>query len=374
MIVFLIMFVLVCLYQVQVKPKPGDKFITDYMSMDKTNAVKGIFIVLVFISHFDGYARFVHPWDISFNETFSLIGQRMVTMFLFYSGYGVMESIRKKGQAYVNKIPLTRVLGTYFRFDIALIFFIAIKYMIDIHTRLGLKHFLLSLIAWDSIGNSNWYIFVIVVCYLFTFIAFEICRDKWNYKLSILLVTIFTVAYVLIMLHFAVEYRDGVINKHGSRWYNTIICYPLGMIFSNARGSIEKFVNKHFLIWLVFFASAVALERLTYYHYKDYEDPYTRFWIYSAAIIIFVAAIVLFTMRVSLNNFILRFLGKHLFGIYIMMRIPMIFFKEIINISNHTYIYFTVCAVCTIPLAYMLDTYTGKAWKYLTSGKKRKEA
>ena len=38
--------------------------------------------------------------------------QLMVTMFLFYSGYGVMESIKRKGDDYIKSFPKKRILTT----------------------------------------------------------------------------------------------------------------------------------------------------------------------------------------------------------------------------------------------------------------------
>ena len=50
MFVFFGLFVLLCLYKVQLKPTDGQKYMTDYMSVDKTMSIKGIFILLVFFS------------------------------------------------------------------------------------------------------------------------------------------------------------------------------------------------------------------------------------------------------------------------------------------------------------------------------------
>ena len=47
-------------------------------------------------------------------------------MFLFYSGYGVMESIRKKGEAYVVAMPRHRVAGTLINFDVAVLIFLVV--------------------------------------------------------------------------------------------------------------------------------------------------------------------------------------------------------------------------------------------------------
>ena len=100
------------------------------MSVDKTMSIKGIFIIMVFFSHFHSYVTFTSPMDIAYLNVFKNIGQCMVTLFMFYSGYGVMESIGKKGIPYVNKIPLTRVVGTYFRFDIAIVVFAVVQLIV----------------------------------------------------------------------------------------------------------------------------------------------------------------------------------------------------------------------------------------------------
>ena len=47
----------------------------------------------------------------------------MVTMFLFYSGYGVFESIKKKKEKYINTIPKRRFLKTLINFAIFYIFY-----------------------------------------------------------------------------------------------------------------------------------------------------------------------------------------------------------------------------------------------------------
>ena len=96
MIVFIAVLAVICVWGIQLKPAGGQEYITDYMSVDKTMAIKGIFILIVFVSHFNSYADFTSAADIKYFQEFSKIGQRMVTLFLFYSGYGVMESVKKK--------------------------------------------------------------------------------------------------------------------------------------------------------------------------------------------------------------------------------------------------------------------------------------
>lgn len=42
-------------------------------------------------------------------------------VFLFYSGYGIMESIKNKGEKYISTVPKKRILNVLVNFDIAVL-------------------------------------------------------------------------------------------------------------------------------------------------------------------------------------------------------------------------------------------------------------
>lgn len=87
-----------------------------------------------------------------------------------------MESIFKKGQAYVESFPRRRLLPTLLNFDVAVAAFLLLNVV------LGIKHskhdIILAFTGWTSLGNSNWYIFVILLCYLCTYIGFYLVYHK----------------------------------------------------------------------------------------------------------------------------------------------------------------------------------------------------
>lgn len=355
MIIFIAIFVFICLWQIQLRPARNDNYIADYMSIDKTMAIKGIFILLVFFSHFNSYVDFTSATDIAYYNVYKQIGQRMVTLFMFYSGYGVMEAISKKKMSYIHKIPVTRVVGTLFRFDIAVLCYIILNIIINKGTsQITARRVILSLIGWESIGNSNWYIFAILVCYVATFIGFEIFRDKMKYIPSAVTVTVIILAYVA-LLHFK--------ELNATRFYNTVLCYPLGIFYSMYRDKFEKLIAKSSTLWAVLFVGSVIAAKVTYDHRSD------RFFVYEISMFFFVAAVVLFTMQFSLNNKILRFCGQHLFGIYIMQRIPMIVFKKLGLADFNIYVYFIVCLAATILIAYLFEKYVGKLWSLISKPK-----
>lgn len=97
----------------------------DYMSKRMTNSIKGIFICLVFLSHISKCADFSHPiLDRPYRIFQGVTGQCIVTLFLFYSGFGIMESVKKGGVAYIRKLPIQRLLKTLLLFDSAVLIFL----------------------------------------------------------------------------------------------------------------------------------------------------------------------------------------------------------------------------------------------------------
>ena len=165
----------------------------NYLDKDTCNAIKGVFICIVFLRHIypymaeNGYA-FPSFLDKSFLIIDTHIGQLLVVMFLFYSGYGVMESIKKKGIPYIKSFPYKRIFVTWINFVVALLFFFLIDLLLE--RPITIKQTLLSLVCWDSLGNSNWYFFAILSCYIFTYLAFRYIKSSRISPESVVLIAL----------------------------------------------------------------------------------------------------------------------------------------------------------------------------------------
>lgn len=331
MIIFFLVFVLCCLYKFNIK-KCVSGFSEDYMSVEKTTCIKGIFIVIVFFSHFLTYVKLSSPSDMAFNSVFSHIGQRMVAMFMFYSGYGIAESVRKKGMSYVYKMPKNRLLRVLAEFDFAVIIFLAVQLALGKHYTW--KKILLSFVAWDAVGNSNWYIFAVLVMYALTFVSFMIfgAKEKPSYILCTALTVIFITAF-------------AVTKVKEPYWYNTMICYIFGMWFSLLRPYTEKHLMKSTSVYFTFFFIIGALTVIT----LKFADRNLIF--YEINMLLFTAFVLIMTMRFTFCNRILLFLGKNLFPIYILQRLPMLVFSHFGLNEYNIYIYFVVCFAVTAALA-----------------------
>ena len=335
---FLIMYIGLCLYGLKIGKESNSK----YLSREQTSSVKGIFILLVFLSHFNSYVTFSGTPNWYYIHAIAFFGQTMVTMFLFYSGYGVMESIKRKGENYVNAIPKKRVLGTLIRFDCAVLCFLIIGYLLG--NVYDIKKVLYSLIGWDSVGNSNWYIFVIVLLYIMTYISFKFLNKK-NHIVPILGVIVLTLVWAILC------YKTNI---RTLMWYDTALCYAFGMLWSIYKEKIEA-IMKNNVVWLLSLLGSVCF----FFWLRTTQS------IYSALIVnlVFVVIVVIFTMRVQVGNKILQRAGECLFEIYILQRIPMMLFKDFGLHEFNVYVYFVCCVIATLLLIKPFKYFSEKVLK-----------
>ena len=142
--------------------------------------------------------------------------------------------------------------------------------------------------------------------------------------------------------------------KRSSWCYDTIILFSAGMIFSLSRPFIEKILAKSRLVYPVA-AVAVVAAYLFFYKKRSAGIEFYSMWA-----ILFMALVVLFTMKVKIGNPVLSFFGSHVFSIYILQRIPMIIFSKLGLASANKYLFVVLCFSATVMLAVIFDKLTDK--------------
>lgn len=324
-----------------------DGFFEDYISYRNIQPMKGIFILLVFISHFVQYMTLKGPWDVSYFEVRRFLGQLVVVPFLFYSGYGVAESVGKKGRQYVTAMPKNRILKVLFQFDLVVIVY-AIQRRVLVND-VGMKRFLLALIGWESVGNSNWYIFAVVCLYLITWLAYLLfSRNKYAAAAA---VTVLSVAYMVIL--------KPVRDPH---WYNTILAYSAGIWYSSYREKLEKILFSSEWIYGLCLAGVIAG-----IHYL--RPHWSSLIIYETVSVLFALACVLISMKVQITNRFLHYCGEHLFSLFILQRLPMIALNNS-PVEKEPMVYFALCFVLTLLMSAAFDKFTPWLWNTLFGKKK----
>ena len=187
----------------------------DFLSQQYSTPIKGIFTVLILYSHIRGYITMTDSWaNISYNAVLDHFGQLIVAIFFFYSGFGIWESFKRKPD-YVNSFFKKRFLKTLLHFDIAVAIFILVQLLVPI--TYTTKQYFLCWIGWESVGNSNWFIFVILALYIIALISMRLQKSFGRGgMLSIGLMT----AALWIWLR--------ILMDQPSWWVDTMAAFPLG--------------------------------------------------------------------------------------------------------------------------------------------------
>ena len=340
MVIFFLVYIVVCFWGAKLHRGLN----RDYLSVDNTQAVKGVFILLVFFSHFNSYASYERDFDLIYKNTVTSFRQTMVTLFLFYSGYGVMESINKKGLDYLKEFPVKRILSTLFKFVCAVTLFFLIGTFVTAE-KYTIPRVLLSLIGWESLGNSNWYIFVILVLYLISYAAFRFLIQK-NRVIPLMISLAAVVALI---------WLNEAYNVKPDYWIDTALCYVAGMLYAQYRKPVEAAVNKHGLIYC-------AVTVLVYLAFAFLKKHMGNIVALIGVNLCFAGFVVLLSMRITVKNKILVWCGKNLFELYILQRIPMILFKQTGLAEWNVYLYFVACFAVTLILVRPFKYVTDKLW------------
>lgn len=326
------------------------------LSRSVTDSVKGVFIILVFLSHFAGYVTYVAPIDKAGKSISAWLGQLIVTCFLFYSGYGVCEAIQKRGAAYVFPFPKNRIGKTLLHFDVAVLLFLVVRLCLG--KTFSLKNILLSLVAWESLGNSNWYIFAVLMLYLITWLAFLLVQK--HHKYAAVLVTVLTVGYIVVLR--AVRPRD-------TWWFDTVLCYPLGMWVSLLRRDLLRWLTKSNAVYGVSVLGLLAAFLATH-HLRSAIGGEAWLPLQIANGMLFCLLLTAVFLKVKVGNRLLEWCGQYTFELFILQRIPMLIFKAMGIAEWNIYIFFVLSLGATVGLAFGFRYCTDRLDRLLFAKKK----
>ena len=335
MIIFIILLFGIMLWKVKARPVGFDP---DYMNRDSSEAAKGILAVLIMLAHMRFYITLSDsPVDTLYTKIILFVGQSMVSLFFFYSGYGILTSYSKK-KNYLDSFINNRVFRILLHFDLAVILYWLMSFIID-GKPVSFNNLALAFLGLKSLGNSCWYAFVIILMYLFAYFALRLCRKRrW-------LATAVVTALIII---FAIYARYSKFEPH---WYDTAFCFPLGMVYAILKDKIDAFMMKRNFIYYPIAVISVALYVVSSICYR------TSFDIYLAVFknLMAVVAWCFVTMKISFNNKVLRWLGAHSFSIYMAHRIPMIVLGKLLPGDFNYILYSAISFAIAIALAFLLE-------------------
>lgn len=304
-----------------------------YLSKESCNTVKGVFILLIFASHFaNSYGRgYTNIFDTTYWEFRMALGQGVVAHFLFYSGYGVMLSTAKKGKNYIKEFPRKRILKTLLVYDCSQLIFLIFQLWAGNHY--DIKQFVLSFLAWSSFGNDNWYVFVIIGLYS---ISWLVLKNERTDKVGAFKITVGTLAFTL----FLICAKPGA-----TYWYNTTLCYALGAWYFVYQSDIEKVLKKDIFYFL-------CVGAITALYLLAHKFWYKNLAVYMLTMLLFTLVIVFATMKFQIKNRFLAYCGNHLQGLFLLHRLPMRFLERYSFFTDNLYVFFASSVVMTFILEF----------------------
>lgn len=342
MIFVLLIFVLFCFITANYKNPFSKEYQTDFLSRESTSMINGIFVFLVFLAHFSQYIDDWWKYDSLFTKFFNLLGECVVCSFLFYSGYGMMEQIKRDKNLYLHKLMIKRLPSLWMKFSICVLLYVILAFIKK--TDLIVGKVVLSFFGLSSVGNSAWYIFYMLFAYIAIYLSFRFIK---NSKISLAILFLIFIIYTGIIYH---------VKFDSPAYYLVSFVLPFGILFSIFKEKFLVIFENHYI---VAFLLSILLYVFTFIgrHYLRLGG-----WSYSFTAIAFTVVLILFTFKVQFKNKIIQYLGKHIFEIFILQRIPMIALKPLYilwgEVQPYSYlIYFMLCLGCTLILTYIMQLF-----------------
>lgn len=335
----LIYFLLCLLSIINVDIKGQNSFYYDYMELDSANYVKGIFVWMIFFRHFIGYFKRKDILNKISLLIIDSLDQNVVSLFLFYSGYGINESYKKKGITYIKNLP-KKSLILFIKSQIAILFFLLNNILLGIKT--SLKRYFLAIIFKEGIGNSYWFNFTIILLYLYSFFSFILIKN--NNFFSIIFINI--ICYFHIILVFKYYHRNIIYSV------DTIICFNIGLYYSLFKFYIDKFIMNND----IYYFGNLLLFILAYYNFYIAKREHIYNIILKNGAFTLIS--IIFTMKIKLKNEFLNLLSNHSFSIYLFQRLVMLHILKKGYFENHIFIKFIFEFLLVIFIAIIFDKYT----------------
>lgn len=329
--------------------KPEDRS-SVYLEKVSTFPVRGIFIILIVMA---SYMSTLGPgalndFDRPLYNLFGLYGygQLLYAPLFFYSGYGIFQKFITKGKKYAQHIPLQQILRHYLSFFIVWIIFVIIN--LAYKSNYSLEVYLKSSIGLDTIGNSAWYVMVMLIMYFISFISFRVADKK---------------TAVVINLVGAIFVAFGM-RALGSPSYvtNPLFVYFFGIWYAYLKDRIDAKVEKRPYLRYVTLLGSAAL--FVGFHFYYLNVPYTenKELLLIIPMLLICIFIVSFTSIFKIRSKILHFFGANAFWIYLLHLLPILLFKRISFITEYKYVYFAVSFVVTIGLAFVMNKVFNYFW------------
>ena len=366
------------------------KWNEEYTSLEQTKALQGITALGIALHHMA--QKTCAPWHASQYRVHGLdvfvpIGYLFVAVFLFCSGLGLYRSLHLK-QDYLKGFFRRRILPIIIAFYLSEFIYTGIRLLMG--ERMKWTEILWYLSGLHMANFNAWYVIVIPFFYLVFWAAFRVCKKHEGP--AIFWVFVFTLGYTV--LGAFIDHQDDWWMR-GEWWYNSIMLFPIGLLFGRFEKPVTRFFRKGYWFWLLLafagifllFQQSEWLNNTVWGYYGEYGDRLKvqhrllsacGQWVVS---LFYVAFCFLLMMKVKIGNKAVAWLGSVTLEFYLMHGVFVELFgfgfldisKSLIYIRNVP-VYIAVVLACSVVATLVFRWLLRLITDPLTGRKKQLEA
>ena len=268
-------------------------------------------------------------------------GQNIVSLFLFYSGYGINESFKKKGNIYIKTLPIKSAIF-FIKYQIVLIIYYVFN---NIHLKANISFlgYIKAAIFQRGIGNSYWFAFTIIVLYIYSFFSFILIKKKNNF-VGIIIISIICYFHMIILYKYY--------HRKQKVFVETIICFVFGFYYSFFKLYSDSIIMKNDIIYYLIMIYSI------FCYYKYFIIKHKNILNFSIKNFILNFILVLITMKIQFKNEFLNLLSCHSYSIYLLQRLVMTYINRKGFFKNNGIIIFFFEFLLVILMSNIFDKYT----------------
>ena len=296
---------------------------------------------------------------------FNSIGILFTSLFFFFSGYGLIISVRTK-EAYLKTFLGKRLPTILVPFWVANIIAVLVRifYMqIPMDTK-DIIQYVLGLVL---INGNGWYIIEIFFLYLAFYLIFKVCK---NQKIALVLLSIASLIPIVIGIRSG--HDTSTMGNHwfkGEWWYNSTIVFVMGLWVAYFKNQVLTFAKKYYRALLI--TSAVLLVatyvieeyvRMVFGYYsvtpigQIISNEAITLYAQMALCLVFTWVVLLLGMKMSLGNPLLKGISVISMEIFLLHGI---FLQCVFDASQMSdamlYIAVLGCGIVTAIIVHLID-------------------
>lgn len=335
------------------------KFNDDFMSLNKTKALRGLAAVGVILHHISQQQVFQKTNTLTF---FCEIGIYFVAIFFFCSGYGLIKSFMSK-ENYLNGFIKKRIVKTLvIPFYINTILYFLVLFFV-LKFQYPTAQWISGVFGIFMLNDYAWFPIVLTLLYFAFYFTYKNINNRKVCNLIMFLVIVFFCAWFCVGGHMA--WWAGEKNWYlsasgwqkaswwmgikilwfsGEWWVNVCIAFLMGILFGQNEEKVVIWFKKNYWIKLLivailfaasFFLSEFARGRIGYWTEWSGNGPgilnkTITLILQQPSIIFFIILLFALMMKVNSENPITRFFGNYSLETYLMNYMAVLLFWNMI--------------------------------------------